>query len=411
MTEDEKFVNWYIGIMEEILKDNPIGATFFGKHDYDHLLGDPSKEKTIEQYNKMINWIEYMKTSFDQEKLSYSNRIDYQLLEHMMANQKFMFEEVESWKTGYEGSGPVGGIGYALFVLVTREFAPFAERARSMVSRIERIPEYLEKSKNSWIEPVPLWTNLALQECDRTPGFIQFVTALISQDQECSNELKERATKAAPIAIAAIGEYKSFIEKSVLPRAKRDWVIGDKFNKLMELRKLPYSVDEILELGEEYFSTTEAELRELAAELAPGKTFEETREQLKAKHPADFEEILEKYREAVNRAKQFIFEKDLATIPDEQSIEIVETPSYMAPVFPFAAYIPPAFLDKDKHGVYIVTRPKDPKMLKEHSYASILNTSIHEAYPGHHLQMSVAALSTSFIRMFVSGMEVVEGWA
>ena len=49
--------------------------------------------------------------------------------------------------------------------------------------------------------------------------------------------------------------------------------------------------------------------------------------------------------------------------------------------------------------------------MREHNFASIYNTSIHEAYPGHHLQLSAANDHPSLIRVLVDAPEFVEGWA
>jgi uncharacterized protein (DUF885 family) len=48
--------------------------------------------------------------------------------------------------------------------------------------------------------------------------------------------------------------------------------------------------------------------------------------------------------------------------------------------------------------------------MREHNHASIFNTSIHEAYPGHHLQLSTANEHPSIVRLLVDAPEFVEGW-
>jgi len=48
--------------------------------------------------------------------------------------------------------------------------------------------------------------------------------------------------------------------------------------------------------------------------------------------------------------------------------------------------------------------------MREHNYSSISNTSIHEAYPGHHLQLSVASKHPSLTRLAADAPEFVEGW-
>ncbi|MGD8506794.1 MAG: DUF885 family protein, partial [Candidatus Bathyarchaeota archaeon] len=67
--------------------------------------------------------------------------------------------------------------------------------------------------------------------------------------------------------------------------------------------------------------------------------------------------------------------------------------------------------DKPQIGIYIVTRPKDPANLGKHlNYASIRNTAVHEAFPGHFLQGATSNRG-SFVRLLAQGTETVEGWA
>ena len=79
---------------------------------------------------------------------------------------------------------------------------------------------------------------------------------------------------------------------------------------------------------------------------------------------------------------------------------------------PFAAYFSPARFDDDQRGIYVVTPAvdNDPNAMREHYWASISNTSIHEAYPGHHLQLAVASHHPSLTRMLTEAPEFVEGW-
>ena len=82
---------------------------------------------------------------------------------------------------------------------------------------------------------------------------------------------------------------------------------------------------------------------------------------------------------------------------------------------PFAAYFaPPKFgSGSAKKGIYVVTPSVDgdPRAMREHNYASIYNTSIHEAYPGHHQQLAAANEHPSLVRLLVDAPEFVEGWA
>jgi hypothetical protein len=112
------------------------------------------------------------------------------------------------------------------------------------------------------------------------------------------------------------------------------------------------------------------------------------------------------------RARQFLIDRDIATVPPDERIEVVETPEYLRNVIPFAAYFSPPKFDPSPQGIYIVTPSvgHDPNAMREHNYSSISNTSIHEAYPGHHLQLTVANGQPSLTRLVTDAPEFVEGW-
>jgi uncharacterized protein (DUF885 family) len=93
-------------------------------------------------------------------------------------------------------------------------------------------------------------------------------------------------------------------------------------------------------------------------------------------------------------------------------LEVIPTPQHMRSTMPLAAYFEPAAYDRPIRGVYVVTPPVDGDAgaMNEHNWSSIVNTSVHEAYPGHHLQLSAALASPTPARLLVDAPEFVEGW-
>jgi uncharacterized protein (DUF885 family) len=112
------------------------------------------------------------------------------------------------------------------------------------------------------------------------------------------------------------------------------------------------------------------------------------------------------------RARDYILEHDLATLPANESLSVNPTPEYLRNVMPFAAYFQPAKFDRQRRGIYIVTPSVDgdPRAMMEHNWSAISNTSIHEAYPGHHQQLTAAVGHPSLTRLLVDAPEFVEGW-
>ena len=78
-------------------------------------------------------------------------------------------------------------------------------------------------------------------------------------------------------------------------------------------------------------------------------------DRLKRDHPATFAEALDAYRDAMIRARAHIIERDIATVPGDERIEVVETPDYLRNVIPFAAYFDPPKFDRNPSGIYVVT--------------------------------------------------------
>jgi uncharacterized protein (DUF885 family) len=62
-----------------------------------------------------------------------------------------------------------------------------------------------------------------------------------------------------------------------------------------------------------------------------------------------------------------------------------------------------------------VTPPETPGMMREHNRSGISNTSVHEAYPGHHHQLAATIGNPSIVRATLSSAgyapEFAEGWA
>ena len=135
-------------------------------------------------------------------------------------------------------------------------------------------------------------------------------------------------------------------------------------------------------------------------------------DRIKRDHPDTFEEALEAYRDVMVRARQHLIERGIVSVPDDERIDVIATPQYLRNVIPFAAYFEPPKFDPNPSGIYVVTPSvgADPNAMREHNRSSISNTSIHEAYPGHHLQLSVATRHPSLTRLIVDAPEFVEGW-
>ncbi len=256
-----------------------------------------------------------------------------------------------------------------------------------------------------------LWTEIDLESTQQLPAFLDTIVAAAGAEG-VGDDITRRLGAASDATKAALSDHAAWLRDDVLPRATADWTAGpERFEEMVRLRELEADGDEILAVGEELLVSEKAARDALADEIEPGASPEEVADAVKDDHAATFGEALEEYRATMARARSFVVDHGLATPPDEDHLNIIETPSFIRHLIPFAAYYSPAKFDPTPVGTYIVTPPSSPEMMREHNRASIGNTSVHEAYPGHHLQLSAAVTNPSLVRLFSGAPEFAEGWA
>jgi uncharacterized protein (DUF885 family) len=188
---------------------------------------------------------------------------------------------------------------------------------------------------------------------------------------------------------------------------------------LREDHMVEYDSDELLDTGESLIRDTEKSMSELARQVNPAKTVGEILEGAKTDHPTA-EELLETYERAMQAARQYVIDHDIAGIPENEALRIIETPHYLRPILPYAAYMPPGIFEERQEGLFLVT-PVDPdsppeareEKLRGHNFAKIPITALHEAYPGHHLQLVWANRRKSVPRRLgiLLSTLFIEGWA
>ncbi len=396
----KEVVDWYV-------EWDPIFATYVGIHDRDHLMPSGTYDAELEECTRVKEYLRRLET-IDCKRLSVSKRIDHGVLRNAFRPWIFGSEELGIWQSMPRGSQIVGD---GLFPLLIRAFAPLPRRLESITGRLERSPAYLEETKGRVRAPIKIWSEISLESARRLPAFLQAIEAT-GKGVLAGPDLARLDEAIVKTNDALVG-YAKWIEQDVLARSKDTIGIGAaKFRKLVRLRELGVTIEEIYAVGKRYLRESKRGLAQVAAEIKPGATANVAKEIVKSDRPQRFEEALSYTAKAMSEAKAFIRQHDLATIPPNEQLTVIETPAYLRHVIPFAAYSAPARFEVRKQGFYMVTPVEDkPEMLREHSYPGIRNTAVHEGYPGHHLQLTCASMNPSHARVFANATETVEGWA
>ena len=405
---DDQFYDIVETRFARLVRDNPVFATAMGLHQDDDLLGDGSREQVLAELAAEQAHLAQIE-ALDPLRLSAEVRFDRDLEIHNLRLSIFEADTLRIWE---RRSLALDTVGDGLFLLFARDHAPLPERLAAIAGRLEAVGAFVEEAKTRATVPqVRRWQEIEIETAADLPAFFdELVAAGVGVLGGADQRRLERAAEAAKTAVELYGAWL----EGTLATGQDEWAIGrDRHDAMVGLRGFDgLDADAILELGWERLREERAARAAAALEIDPNADEATVIDRIKSDHAVGFEEALEAYRVAMLRARRHLIDHDLVTVPDDERIDVIETPEYLRKVVPFAAYFQSAAFDPDPKGIYVVTPSVDgdPAAMREHNFASISNTSIHEAYPGHHLQLDVARRHPSLTRLLTDAPEFVEGW-
>jgi len=397
-----------------LMQRHPVFATYLGLDEHDGRLADGSREALLAEIDAaraFATSVEAIETS----QLSPYYAIERELALFTTRRQIFDDDVHRVWERRVNATDEIGD---GIFLTFARGTRRLEERLEAIASRLEGAPRHIEEQKTrfSGRAPVRLWNELELESTDSVTSLFDEVVAAARKHLGDEHLEVKRLEKASTAAAQALDAYAAWLREQ-LGSANDDFALGsERYDELIGLRAFDgLDTDQILAIGEEQLAFNREARQRVAREIDPGATEQEVVDRVKSDHPTDFAEALDGYRRAMEQARQFIVDHGIASLPAGESITVIETPEYLRNVMPFAAYFsPPKFgASEGRKGLYVVTPSvgNDPGAMREHNYASIFNTSIHEAYPGHHQQLAAAITHPSLVRLLVDAPEFVEGWA
>jgi uncharacterized protein (DUF885 family) len=127
--------------------------------------------------------------------------------------------------------------------------------------------------------------------------------------------------------------------------------------------------------------------------------------------------IVDDARKTVNKIKAFIRDKKIVTLPEPDTCKVIEMPEFQRGFS--AAYLNPAPpLDPKANSLYAVAPPpkewsaeRRETFFREYNSAMLQILTIHEAYPGHYVQLAYANRCPSLVRKVLWSGTFAEGWA
>jgi uncharacterized protein (DUF885 family) len=404
-----KFTDFCADYFKRYFELHPTDAIYYGIEGYDHLLNDYSDE-TYKAEKAFVEESLAKLGLIAVHELEQDEAIDCALLEGKLAIQHYEHSKEDyrfKWPDIYL---PIDAI-YILTVRATNDIAG------NLLSRLNRTPALIQQGivnlSRAEANPPRLWTEMAIEGAK---GGVSFLENL-ALHPKIKESVKDTVALHAAVekAKSAVDDFAMFLQRDLLPRSRGVYAVGEEHYNLLLKKKhfLDHDAGTLLSLGEDLFAQTKKELADLANDLAPGKDIEAVARSIQDRHPS-IDEVLSAYQKAMEAAREFVREKQLVSFPPKEKLHVVHTPEFRRHEIPFAAYLSPSPKDADQVGYYYVTPVTDDDLLREHNWVGLENTSVHESYPGHHLQFSIANCnpkSATLPRLMNESSVFYEGWA
>jgi uncharacterized protein (DUF885 family) len=417
--------------LDGYLKLSPVSATGIGDHRFDSELDDLSKagrDAGVAFDREMLKALDGIAVA----SLSRENQIDAKILRNQLEYELWSTETLQSW--AWDPQVYNGLAGGAIYSLMAREFAPMPERLKSATARMEKIPGLFAQMREN-LDPARVPKIHAETVAKQNAGVTSLVDEFIVPHlAELSGADRERADKAIAALRAAVKDNQQWLDKTLVPNAKGDFRLGAELydKKLAFALNSPLSRQEIRSRAEAELKRVREEMYQIARTVLKDKkdapplpeapsadeqqaAIQAALEITYADRPAR-DKVVETAKAATERATAFVKEKNLVELPDAP-VKIILMPEFQRGVA--VAYCDsPGPLDKGLDTFYAVspipddwTEEQTTSFLREYNNRSIQELSIHEAMPGHYLQIFHSNRHPSVLRAVLSSGSFVEGWA
>lgn len=405
MDENQRFEEIINKGLEEFFKRNPRVAVQFGIEEYEKVIESGTAEHIMDNLKWFSQWVDELR-QLNVERLNFENQISLKAMEYYHNINLFMHKEYPLWKKQPNG---LACFQETIFLLFQRK-GPTTGMAEAIIAHLSALPKYLEEFQSRFDDTsIPIvWRDLALNQVQTIPEFLQNISQAFNKSLEVIESLKSQLQKAFEEVESIVQKHMKWIKSLSVDDDEFAWALGpEKFDKLLSLRKLPWDRNELMREGSKQFNSAFKKLKQIAKEINPNKSLNEVIEDFfKEDQVPTFQEVLEYTRSETERAKEFIKSHNFATFPKEK-LTVIETPPHLRPIMAAAALYGAPYFGENQPGIYLI----NPTIKEPRCYTQLSIFMVHEAYPGHHLDFVCNNEFAPLIRLLGTALETAEGWA
>jgi uncharacterized protein (DUF885 family) len=429
----KKNINQQFPALEEefvgkTLSFSPANATAQGYHthlgaDLDNALDDVSAQ-SIQSQRDYFSQFHQKLQDVDRDTLAPEDQADFDMIQDQIALALLDIDVIQTWR--HNPTYYVELLGNALFSPYVLEYAPKEKRAQQIVSRVEKIPRFLDQAKRNLFAAPPVWIEVAR---DENQGNIDLIDKTLRAFMPASTQASY--AHAAEIALLELREFDRFLSETLSHKKAGkevpDWRLGEdtyklKFRFALETDLTP---EQVLQSAESDLKRVRREMFEIARQLGArgdeNRAIAEALDKIAKNHstPAGY---LDDARADLVEARAFVLQKNLLTLPAGGNLQVIETPVFMRGIYAVGGFNPAPALEPKLGAFYWITPIPDTwdqsridSKLREYNFYNLKLLTIHEAMPGHYVQgefaNGVQPKSRRVLRGVFGNTPYVEGWA
>ena len=407
----------------------PDWAIAIGYYKYADRLVVPDAAARTERLEQADRWLAELRR-IDPATLSPVVRADWAMLENEFLAERWALTELKAW----QWDPSVYNVAEPFALLLDLTFAPLDERLRLFSRRLERVPAYYAAAKASIDGPSREHTELAIEQ---NRGALSVFGAELEQALEMSGlEARERGqfNERLAAARAAIEDYVRWLEAlderlaSGAAAVRPFRLGGDLYAQKFAFEIQSGDTAEALyarALAEK--DALHARMRTLAEilwpkyfpnEAAPSEALEMTGRVIArlADDHVEPAELLDEVERQLPELERFVREHGLVELDASKPLIVRETPPHKRGIAG-ASIDAPGPYDAAAPTYYNVTPLDDEpperaeSWLREYNRWMLPVLNIHEAIPGHYVQLLHANRAPSLVKSIFGNGAMIEGWA
>ena len=412
---DAAFTELARQILDDHHRRHPSAATDLGLHQYDAELEDAS-EAAIHAESQALQQFRPKLAAIDAATLTADRQLDREQLQRALDAGVLALDRIRQWAKDPDSYS--GAITNSAYVIMKRNYAPASERLTALIAREKKMPGVLLEARKNLGSPPRIYTEIAIEQIDGNIRF--FKNDLPAAFTEVSDKaLLDAFRKSNDDVIGALGDYKTYLQKTLLAKSTGSFAYGDEVYRLAlaDYEMIDMSPADLLSTAEADRRKNEAAFQATARQIDANKSADQVLAAMQADHPPA-DKLLQATQDTLDSIRQFIVDHHIITIPPSDPAKVKETPPFMRSTTSASMDTPGPFERAKLDAYYNMTLP-DPRwsaaeradFMRQWYYAAIANTSVHEVYPGHYTQFLYAKDFPSDVRKVYGAASNAEGWA